>query len=70
MFKQKFISGAVEVACSEQSISSITSSTVILSESPPPQQLKLPERRSHHRHRIHRSLHNHVNNGNYQLFVK
>lgn len=61
--KEKMSSRAVEVACSEQSISSITSSTVILSESPPPQQLKLPERRSHHRHRIHRSLHNHVNNG-------
>ncbi|CAH1402144.1 unnamed protein product [Nezara viridula] len=61
--KERMSSRAVEVACSEQSISSITSSTVILSESPPPQQLKLPERRSHHRHRIHRSLPNHVNNG-------
>ncbi|XP_014281404.1 uncharacterized protein [Halyomorpha halys] len=60
--QEKMSSRAVEVACSEQSISSITSSTVILSESPPPQQLKLPERRSHHRHRVHRSL-NHVNNG-------
>ncbi|XP_014254597.1 uncharacterized protein LOC106669564 isoform X2 [Cimex lectularius] len=41
---------AVEVARSEHSVSSITSSTVILSESPSPQQLQLSERKSHHKH--------------------
>lgn len=53
---------SVEVARSEQSISSITSSTVILSESPPPQQLKLPEKRIH-RQRVQRTLASQLQNG-------